>query len=621
MNMLEVGVMLKLTDQMTGGMRNAMGSLDSFGGKLDQISEKATRMGRASLANGMIGVGLLEKPIRAYADLDDAMATLEVAMMQKGAHVGTAFNPLKSQIVELGNKLPGTTADFAQLATTMISLGIPAEKLLGGALDAASNLKVVLKMTSEAAGETVVKMREAYNLNDSELAKTADIAQRAKFAFGLKPEDLRVAASYQSAQLNILHLRGAENMQKMLVMQGMANLKGLDGSSFGTNMSMMLTRLATGPKMLEMAHKGMKGVGKDILDDLKIKFEFFDKKGNFRGLEAMVKEFEKFKIIEAKYHEQGVSEVSNALFGIEAARPAMILAEYGQDGFTAAQKRFAEQASLQERIDRYLKTTENVWKAFTGTLTNLMAGLAGPAIESLKSFINRLNEITGGPLMKWVDENKMLVEAGGKLAIGFAALAVVVGGAALAVGALARVTSLLGIGKAGGALSGVANGLKPIPVFVVNQPGLLPGSGLPDTSGPGGAARKLSKMEIFGGFLKGVAVFSEGYAFGSLIYSQLDRDIQDAIGRAIAAPLAFFGNQSARDALAVGGESHKEMLTKRKQHEDIYGDALFNKTRQIEIHLHTTVDAQGRATHEVTKKSSGFGLSFNAHAGQTMVTP
>lgn len=405
--MLLVGVTLQLYDKMSAGLKGVTSGMD----KLTERTEKLRHASMGLMTDGFFAGAAVMGPIKAFANLDDAMATLEVSMMQKGGKVSAAFEPLKKQIVDLGNKLPGTTADYAELATTMISLGIPAEKLVGGALEAAADLRVVLKMTSEDAGETVVKMREAYNLTSSELPKVADIAQRAKFAFGLKPEDLRVAASYSSAQLNILHLGGLENMKKMLVLQGMANLKGLDGSSFGTNMAMMLQRLATGPKMMEMGRRGMKGVGKSILDSLGIKFNFFDKKGNFLGLDNMVKELEKFKIIEKKYGVKGVSEVSNALFGIESARPAMILAHYGEAGYKAALKRFEEQASLQRRIDRYLKTAENTWKAFTGTLTNLMAAFAGPAVEMLEPYIRKLNEITGGPLQKFIEEHVHLSAA------------------------------------------------------------------------------------------------------------------------------------------------------------------------------------------------------------------
>lgn len=437
-NMMTFGLMLSAYDHMSSVVASASGrsiaSLGKLEAKIKAISDASERFGREAMANGMVAAGSMLAPIKAYADQEEAITNLQVAMMQKGGSIPPIFGGLKQQIVELGNKLPGTTADYADLATTMISLGIPAEKLFGNALDAASNLRVVLKMTSESAGETVVKLREAYNLTDNDLAKTADIAQRAKFAFGMKPEDLRVAASYQAAQLNILHLGGAENMKKMMVMQGMANLKGLEGSSFGTNMAMMLQRLATGPQMMEKARHGMKAAGKDILGDLGITFEFFDKKGNFRGLEAMVKEFEKFKLIEERYGQKGVSTVSNALFGIEAARPAMILAEYGASGYAAAMKRFEEQADLQERVTKILGTARNVWEAFTGTVTNTLAAFGGPIVNALKPFVTTLNDITGGPLMKWVEQHDALCRVVGLsiiiigiLAIGLGVLGLVAG--------------------------------------------------------------------------------------------------------------------------------------------------------------------------------------------------
>lgn len=454
-SLMTIGLMLKAYDQMSGVVSSAatksIGSLGKVQDKIKAISEQADRLGRAAVTNGMVTAAAAIAPMKAYADQEEAITNLQVAMMEKGGKVSPIFDRLKTQIIELGNKLPGTTADYADLATTMTSLGIPAEKLFGNALDAAANLRVALKMTSEAAGETVVKLREAYNLSDNDLAKTADIVQRSKFAFGMKPEDLKVAASYQAAQLNILHLSGAENMKKMLVMQGMSNLKGLDGSSFGTNMSMMLQRLATGPKMLEMAHKGMKGVGKDILNDLKISFDFFDKQGNFRGLDAMIKEFEKFKLIEAKYGQKGVSEVSNALFGIEAARPAMILAEYGQAGYQAAMKRFEDQASLQERIDKILATGKNVWESFTGTVTNLMAALGGPVVDGLKPLVTELNDLTGGPLMAWVEKHQTLTKVIGLSLLAVSALTLTVGGLGLVVGTVGPI-----LGNGIGAIRGMA---------------------------------------------------------------------------------------------------------------------------------------------------------------------
>jgi len=401
----------------------------------------------------------LAMPVHAFTEQEAAITNLQVAMMRADGTVSPVFDRIKKQIVELGNQLPGTTADYANLATTMTSLGIPADKLVGNALTAAGYLRVALNMSSEAAGETVVKLREAYNLTDDDLAKTADITQRAKFAFGMKPEDLRVAASYESAQLNTLHLTGADNMRKVLVMQGMANLKGLEGSSFGTNFSMMLTRLASGPLLIEQARRGMKKEAQKAMEEAGIEFNFFDAKGKFKGLEAMVAELGKLQIIREKLGEKTALEVAQGMFGTEASRPAMILAEYGSQGFADAQKRFDEQANLNDRMEKLLATTKNTWEAFTGSLENFAAAAAGPAVSALKPLVNWLNDATGA-LTEFTEKHPAAAKWLGLLAGG--ALAATAGflgfGVVLAFGryALTGLQIIPGVGTALSWLGGTA---------------------------------------------------------------------------------------------------------------------------------------------------------------------
>jgi hypothetical protein len=90
-----------------------------------------------------------------------------------------------------------------------------------------------------------------------------------------------------------------------------------------------------------------------------------------------------------------------------------------------------------------------------------------------------------------------------------------------------------------------------------------------------------------------------GYGVGSVINKAgFDgSDAQESLGRSLAQIAAFFGNKNAQNALNTE-----------------------KPTETPEAHLHITIDSQGRATHEVVKKSHAFGLSFDAFAGHTMVT-
>jgi TP901 family phage tail tape measure protein len=343
-------------------------------------------------------------------------------MLDKNGQVHASYEGIKKQAIELGNLLPGTTADFINTARALMEQGVVYESVLHGGLRAASHLSVVLSMPSEQAGEMTAKLREAYKLTDNELPKMADLMQRGKFAFGMKPSDLMAAASYEAPVLNQLGISGLENANKMMAIQGIAAQVGLEGSSFGTNFSQMLSRLAKGPEMMEMAKKGMKGKAREIVEELGVTFEFFDDKGNFAGLDHMIKELEKLELIKNKAGQESALIVADALFGAEAGRPAMILAEQGLAGFQAARERMEQQAGLQQRIELITRSTSNTLEALGGSLENLGAALAGPVIQALHPLIHLLNVATGW-LTTFAEAHPRVTKALGALALGLGAAA------------------------------------------------------------------------------------------------------------------------------------------------------------------------------------------------------
>ncbi|WP_079867297.1 phage tail tape measure protein [Pseudomonas aeruginosa] len=415
--------------RITQAMRDEQATVDRLTTRYEKLkaAQNAQQQARADLnsrwGDAMAAYGTaraLGAPVGAFIRQDDALNSLQVAMMDKNGQVGGTYDALKRQAIELGNLLPGTTADFVGTARALMEQGVAVESVLGGGLKAASYLSVVLRMPTEEAGEMAAKLREAYKLSDDELTKMADSMQRAKFAFGMKPSDLMAASAYQAPMLNQLGISGIDNTNKMLAIQGMAAQVGLEGSSFGTNFSMMLSRLAKGPQMIEDAKKGMKGHAKGLMEDAGITFDFFDKQGNFAGLDHMVTELEKLKTIKDKLGDKAAMEVAEAMFGAEAGRPAMILAEQGMAGFRAAQERMAQQASLQQRIERTTASSRNTIEALGGSLENLGAALAGPVVQALHPLINTLNTATGW-LTEFADSNPRATKALGFLVLGLGA--------------------------------------------------------------------------------------------------------------------------------------------------------------------------------------------------------
>ena len=91
--------------------------------------------------------------------------------------------------------------------------------------------------------------------------------------------------------------------------------------------------MSKGPQMIAEAKKGMKAEARDILKKSGVKFNFWDKKGNFKGIDGMVKELEKLQKIRAKFGDQAAQDVADAMFGTEGKRVALLLGEKGRQAY------------------------------------------------------------------------------------------------------------------------------------------------------------------------------------------------------------------------------------------------------------------------------------------------
>lgn len=390
-------------------------------------SMRETAAQGAALAAPVIG------SVKAFMEQEFAATNMKVAYMEDGGKVAKEFGEIKRQAVELGDALPGTTADFMNLGRVLKEQGMSASVVAGGALKAAASMNVLLDMPQEFGGEFIAKMMEARGIEDKDLMKAADLSQRARFGFGMKPADMLDSMKYDAATANILGIKGLDNTEKLLAVQGMGAQVGLEGASFGTNFSMFMQRMAKGPKMLADAKKGMKAEARAIVDDLGITFEFFDKKGNFKGIDAMVKELEKLdQIKKSKYGQEGALLVADQLFGAEAGRPAMIIAEKGYKGYQKNIQIMREQADLQTRLAEKSATLQNAWESLSGTATNFAASIGEIFGPELRQGFTAMNQFIGGPMSKWVQANKENILLGVKIVGGFLAMKLAIGGAAIA---------------------------------------------------------------------------------------------------------------------------------------------------------------------------------------------
>ncbi|AXF86639.1 hypothetical protein DTO96_102394 [Ephemeroptericola cinctiostellae] len=386
---------------------------------------RKTAMTGAAVAAPVIG------SVKAFMDQEEASTNMKMAYMKAGGGVSEAFEGIRLKALELGNALPGTTTDFMNLGRVLKEQGLADDVIKNGALESAAKLNVLLGTSQEFGGEFIAKLMEARGINDKELGAAADLVQRARYAFGMKPQDMMDSMRYDAPIANVLNIAGLDKTKEMLALQGMGATKGLEGAQWGTNLRALMQRMGEGVDGVKTATKGNKAVARGQMEESGVDFQFYDKNGKYKGPEAMVAELEKLKIIKDKLGEKAAINVAGEVFGTEAAGAAMIIAEKGTKGLAENKQRMDEQASMQERMAEQSKSLKTIWESLTGTALNLAASLGSVFGDDLKEGFKSANDFVGNTLMPWVSANKGLIKSVVSIGAGFLGMKMAMGGVKL----------------------------------------------------------------------------------------------------------------------------------------------------------------------------------------------
>lgn len=378
-----------------------------FRGALARGVERAPEAAAAAAGGYYASKRVVAPFINDYSNLESATTDLRVAMLDSTGHVSKDFDAIAAEAKKLGEKLPGGTKDFMLAARALIEQGVPTNVIANGGLRGASYFGALTGMDQYQAATTIAKVREAHGLQDDELVPAADLMQRGRYGFGITPTDYLEVAKYAAPTYNSMKLTGIDKMKELLAIQGLAAQVGLEASSFGTNYSQMLMRTAQMDSRLGRKSKEAKEV-KALLSEHGIQMEFFDKNGEWAGNRNMVEQLEKLKPLST----QDKLKVSNRLFGVEAGRPALRLADAGVAGYDKALGTIDSQASLDDRIQLKMTTFAATLEALGGTIENVRAQIAKQLGESSKPAMDGLSGFVSGPLQSFFEKNPTTGSAG-----------------------------------------------------------------------------------------------------------------------------------------------------------------------------------------------------------------
>ena len=390
--------------------------------KLAQIQQQAAK--GAAIGGGMAVAGAasiyagkqVARPVSAamgaFAPQENATTQLKASMMKADGSVPEEFEKINDLATKLGDRLPGTTADFIEMMTMLRRQGLSAQSILGGTGEAAALLGVQLQMPVTAAAEFAAKMQDSTRTSEKDMLGLMDTIQRTHY-LGVDSGNMLNGFSKLSPIMSITRQEGLEFANSMAPLLVMMDQTGMAGESAG-NAIRKVFQGGLDTKKLDKAN--------DLLGDAKagFKLKFTGDKGEFLGMDNLFAQLDKLKGL----GDNAVlkTSVMKQLFGDDAETLQVLntMMDKGKAGYEEIAAKMGDQADLQKRVDEQLGTFTNVVEAAQGSATNALASIGKAMAPDLKDLVNWLGEASGS-FNKWVQENQQLVRWLGMGALALAA--------------------------------------------------------------------------------------------------------------------------------------------------------------------------------------------------------
>ncbi|MEW5714564.1 phage tail tape measure protein [Pseudomonas sp. SB113] len=389
--------------------------------------EKSQRAAGNLAVNGAAGLGVgyaasrpVAAAVKAFAPNEDSATQLKVSMMDDTGKVSEDFQKITDLATKLGDRLPGTTADFQNMMTMLRRQGISAQSILGGTGEAAAYLGVQLNMGATEAAEFAAKMQDATRTSEKDMMGLMDTIQRGFYA-GVDPTNMLQGFSKIAPVMDVIKKSGIDAAKELAPLLIMMDQAAMDGGSAG-NAFRKIFQAGLNQDKVDKANKAL------AKSKPGMSFKFTDDKGNFAGLENLYAQIEKLKGL----NDTDRTEIKQTLFGDDAETMSTLdaMMNKGLAGYREVQQKLQTQADLRTRVNEQLGTLTNVMEAAEGSFTNAMAEFGAAVAPDLKDLINTLGEIANS-VGAWARENPKLAGGLVKVVAAIAALAFVFGGLAL----------------------------------------------------------------------------------------------------------------------------------------------------------------------------------------------
>lgn len=420
-------------DKLSPLLRTIKGNVNGFKRELNSFGKDGI-----ALAAGLgAGIGLASK---AFADFEDAGLRLKSSLMGMSGAIAPEFEKINALALELGNKLPGNTADFQNMMTALVQQGITGQEILSGIGKAAAYLGVQLKLAPEQAAEFAAKMKTATSTTGADMMGLMDVIQRTA-NLGVRSDDMLAGFAKMTPALDMIKIKGLEAGKALAPLLAISIRSGMAGEAAGNAYRKMFQAFFDPTKM---------GAANGMLAKRGAKLDFTNGKGEFGGLEKMFAQLQKLRGLTTGER----VPILKKLFGDDAETQQVVndMIKNGIEGYDAMRQKMEAQASLQMRVESQLSSLKNLFDAAMGNAQNLLATVGEAFSPEIKSLVDSLGTFAAWA-QDFVKANPNVIRSLVAIATAFVGIKLV----ALALaGTLGLVTALMSMSGIGLALRGLA---------------------------------------------------------------------------------------------------------------------------------------------------------------------
>lgn len=366
-----LNVIVKLTDQASGGLKSFADNVDKTGKSIEDTTGKAQTFTKVVTA---VGLAVGTYALANFSEFEKTMSGVKAVL----APTGDEFAALGDKVKQLGKDTTFTQAEIARTTEDLAKNGLNTAQILGGALDATANFAAAAGTNLETAGNVMSDAMNIFGLSADQAAKAVDQMTGVTIASKFGAEDLSLALAQGGGVAKAVGV-SFEDFNTTIAATSNSFASGSDA---GTSFKTFLQRLSP---TTEKAAALMADIG----------FSAYDATGALLPMREIA---QRLQVSLKGMSDEQKNMTLTTLFGSDSMRIAAAVAEQGAEGFDKYSQAIGKvdaAAQAATRLDNFsgsLEKLKGTIDVIANALGEKIAKVLRPAIDGLASALEDLGK-------------------------------------------------------------------------------------------------------------------------------------------------------------------------------------------------------------------------------------